>query len=313
MRFMGHIIVQFIAAFIIITAAEASEDDESYIISHNMWCHKINVAKGFVRENPNHEDRQTLTQKDENELEDKARRELLLQLRAIIGTFTPILFNVNEISLSPLAIVSTMDYLDSYVDGILFRVDIYNARILVTTHTLLSNWLAGNECGLERGVTDIHLELLDPIFYREAMTDDPEFDKIAELPIVAPAYSKTAFAFLAHGDDPVNGGGGFEIYVGVEFAKRIYIVGANPPFDNLPTIPECDIETRQFRAAADQAWAKAVASKPHDESLVRQSRFFRAKAWPILVKCFNSNAKTQPFFQDWVKEAQFLADNLQPD
>lgn len=312
MRVIGHIIVCLFFTFITVTKAEAVDDDTSYIIAHNAWCHEINIAKRAVTEDNKYNTQKIVTQKDESELEGKARRELLLRLRAIIGTFEPIYFNVNEISLSPLAIIS-MDYFDSYVDGILFGVDIYDARILITDHALLSNWLAGDECGQKRSGTDIHLELLDPMFYREAMTDYPDFDKIVELPIVAPAQSKTAFAFLAHGADPVNGGDGFEIYVGVEFAKRIYIVGANPPFDDLPAIPECDIETQQFRAAADQAWAKAFASKPPDRSLIRQSRFFRAKAWPILVKCYNSTAKTQPFFQDWVKEAQFLADNLPPD
>ena len=221
-----------------------------------------------------------------------AVEQLTTAIRAVTGPVT-----IKGMPATGASNVDTLDKRDSgfgHLDGLAFDSERDKIRVVVTTTTLLQQWLRQRrEDGLPQ---TIDAALRSSEFYYWAIYDSA-FAKYADLPITKPAGASAAFAVLGVRGNGDLKGAPEEIGIVVIQGDKVFYVDVR---DALKTglIPACE-------KVWTQMMAKPVNKKDPRGDLKREDDAMAAH-----TKCFAKAAPQQPWFAAAVKKAQSQLDLL---
>ncbi|MBR0829748.1 hypothetical protein JQ596_29870 [Bradyrhizobium manausense] len=221
-----------------------------------------------------------------------ALEQLATALRAVTGPVT-----IKGMPKDGTSNVDTLDKRDSgfgHLDGLAFTSEGDKTHVVVTTTTLLKQWLrTRREDGLQQA---IDAALRSSEFYYWAI-QDAAFAKYADLPITKPAGATAAVAVLGvRGNGDLKGTPG-EIGVVVIQGEKVFYVDVREALKT-GLIPACE-----------KVW-KQMMAKPINKKDPRGDLKHEDEAMAAHTKCFAKEAPQQRWFAAAVKKAQSQLDLL---
>lgn len=150
---------------------------------------------------------------------ERARAELELQLRAIVGANAPQGFGAGKLNLTTLF---SGDQGFGVLDGLLFAHDIDKDGVIVTTRTLFMRWLRGhkNWWDKESMPAEPRAAFRTEAFYTQAVATDAAIVRFAEIPLGA---GGTSYAMLASRTQSEIPNGADEVFVAAIKGERAFI------------------------------------------------------------------------------------------
>lgn len=259
------------------TQANAASPEQHYLEMRDRYIAKFSKSE---------------TDEESSKQHTAALEQLTTAIRAVTG---PVTFK--GMPANATSNVDTLDSRDSgfgHLDGLAFDSEADKTRIVVTTTTLLKQWLRKRrEDGLPQ---TIDAALRSSEFYYWAIYDSA-FAKYADLPITKPAGASAAFAVLGVRGNGDLKGAPSEIGVVAIQGEKVFYVNVR---DALKTglIPSCEKIYKQMMA-------KPVNKKDPRGDLKREDDAMAAH-----TTCFAKAAPQQPWFAAAVKKAQAQLDRL---
>ncbi len=177
--------------------------------------------------------------------------------------------------------------------------------VVVTTPGLLAAWLKAHKTNLQAAPRSDE-------FYRAALSTDAAVVSFAPLPVIKPAWAKTAFGVLAIRTQDLVGSAPKEMDIVVVGAERAYAVTAKLAAP-VGAIAACEKSRQQVKAQAEAAWAAYERSGKKNEALSDKATKLDEQSDTAYTQCFATRAREASGFAAAVKQAQALIDALPPN
>ncbi|MBR0712831.1 hypothetical protein [Bradyrhizobium liaoningense] len=272
--------MKWLAALLLLafaTTANAASPEQHYLEMRDRYIAKFSKSE---------------TNEESSRQHTAALEQLATALRAVTGPVS-----IKGMPADAASNVDTLDKRDSgfgHLDGLAFASEGDKTRVVVTTTSLLKQWLRQRrEDGLPQA---IDAALKSSEFYYWAIYDSA-FAKYADLPITKPAAATAAVAVLGVRGNGDLKGNPDEIGVVVIQGEKVFYVAARDALKTEP-IPACEKVYKQMMA------------KPVDKKDPRGDLKHEDEAMAAHTKCFAREAPQQRWFAAAVKKAQSQLDLL---
>jgi hypothetical protein len=279
------------------SAAFAATPEETYVVARDAFIAKFNPPGDPVAPSE-------ATSKEE----ERARAELLKQMRSLIGPL-----NVRGFSSESAYNVGTLfkgDLETGILDGLVFIKD-KDVRLVVTTTGLTDRWIKSPDgLAADEGTVpkDVRAALAQDAFYTRATSADAAVGNFGELPVTKPAGVDFVFAMLAARRQDFFPAPASEMLIGAIVPPRVYILSA--PITNIKMMPPCE---KLFKDAAIKAekMYEAIEKSPNQQgTIVDDVDRLRERGDQAMRKCFAQRVKSDPAFAKLTKQAQDYVDAL---
>ena len=228
---------------------------------------------------------------------DKAIRDLEQQLKPIVGPFSasdfPAEGKLNLVSLFADDIGFGM------LDGLIYGEGESDKSIVVTTDSLLDEWLLAHPKGRSRDdiPTSAAAAVKTEDFYAQAVNSDATAANYGEIPVAAPPGAKFAHAMLSLiGNGPLVPGTPDRIFVALEQGGRVFIVSEKLTAPVAP-IPACDTAGADITKKADAADGAFMKGGGKNKKLLDKVEKLRDEADAAVCACFAGKVKGTPAFK----------------
>jgi hypothetical protein len=286
------IAVSFALLLALPAAASAASPEQAYLAARDAYVKAFSHGEADPDPDP--------------EKHTRALADLETQLRKIIGPTTLAGFPAEgKIHLDTL---STEDEGFGLLDGLAYAIPLDDKAIaekvsvVVTTRTLFETWLRAHKTNLQAAPKSDD-------FYRQALSTDSAVVVFAQLPVVKPAWARTAFGVLAIRTQDLVGSTPDEIDMVVVGAERAYAVTAKLEVAVGP-ITACEKPRQQLKAQAQAAWAAYERSGKKNEALSDKATKLEEQSDTAYVQCFATRPHDASGFAAAIKQAQALIDAL---
>jgi hypothetical protein len=278
-------------------AAFAATPEESYIAARDAFIAKFNPPGDPVAPSD-------ATSKEE----ERARAELLKQMRSLIGPL-----NVKGFSGESAYNVGSLfkgDIESGILDGLVFTKD-KDVRLVVTTTGLTERWikspdgLAADDGAIPR---DVRAALTQDPFYTRATSADAAVGNFGELPVTKPAGVDFVFAMLAARRQDFFPVPASEMLIGAIVPPRVYILSA--PVAKIRMMAPCEKLFKDAAAKADRMFEANEKSANKKDGVVDEVDHLREQGDEAMRKCFAQRVKSDPAFAKLTKQAQEYIDAL---
>jgi hypothetical protein len=286
-----------IALTLLGSAAFAATPEDSYIAARDAFIAKFNPPGDPVAPSD-------ATSKEE----ERARAELLKQMRSLIGPL-----NVKGFSGESTYNVGSLfkgDIETGILDGLVFTGG-KDVRLVVTTTGLTERWVKSPDgLGADDGAVpkDVRTALTQDPFYTRATSADAAVGNFGELPVAKPAGVDFVFAMLAARRQDFFPAPASEMLIGAIVPPRVFIVSA--PIANIKMMPPCEKLFKDASAKADKMFEANEKSPNKKESIVDEIDQLREQGDEAMRKCFAQRVKSDPAFVRLAKRAQEFVDAL---
>jgi hypothetical protein len=242
--------------------------------------------------------------------EQRARADLEAQLRKIIGPSPVKGFPPQGSSNLQGLVEGELGF--GQLDALTYATKDGKLRLVVTTPTLLSRWLARHKNWWKANNVpqDVNAALRSESFYTQAISSDASIARFAEIPVTKPASASTAYAMLSMSRQDIGPGVPEEIIVSVARPDRVFILSAAASTKITP-IKACDAVWEASERKAKTLYDAYQASGLKDQKVFDQYTRTQEEGDAAFRRCFNERAKNEPFFAALTRQTQELVNRLQ--
>jgi hypothetical protein len=248
--------------------------------------------------------------KQATKFEQAAMRDLEKRMQAVIGK--PALKGVSPNGKYNVEALMSGDIGFGTLDGLAYTSKDDKTRIVVSTETLASKWLADHKDWwkkLENPPQELPAAIRTEPFHTQATSAGAAVAIYAELPVTKPAAAKAVAAMLVTRRQDIGPSAPDEILVSAVQGGRVYIVSQRVEGKAKP-IPAC---TEIFDRAMKEAEVLSEAyraSNLKDEKSLDDSWKKQEEGDIGMRKCFGDRVKSESYFGELTRMAQALLDGL---
>lgn len=276
------VFVSLLSVLTVSTASTAASLEEKYLETRNGFIRQFGKSAAPVDDGP-------------------ALAELEKQLRTLVGPI-PMEGCQKPGRINLLTLQDKTGF--GQVDGL--RFDCGPGSVMVTTKGLLESYLAE------------HPKLPKPWaqlsrseeFYRLAFYSDAAVICYTDLPVQNADNRAFAHAFLGVTAQDIGPLVPSEIFVFVSKGNRIFLVQI-PAETGVTQIPQCRNEWTTFEKKSSQAFDAYRSSHLQNKKAIEDSLRYRQQGFEAYRRCYDREARNQPFFTPLKKQAQSIVSRLQ--
>jgi hypothetical protein len=279
--------------------AEAASLEDSYLAARNRYITK------FKKLEQSGQDGDALSKQEEQALSDLGQ-----QLQRIIGQVAIKGFSSQgKINIDTL---SSGDVGFGQLDGLAYSSQAGKEQLVVTTETLLRDWLRAHKNWWEKqknAPQKVEDALRSEPFYTQAISSDAAVFKYAEVPVNKPASAQFVVAILDARSQDMGPRTPDELIVSLVQGGKVFIA-TEPVKTKIDPIPACDAIAKEAQSKSDKAQADYAASGLKNEKLFDESTHLREQGDRDFRKCFGEHARHEGFFAALTEQAQALVERL---
>jgi predicted enzyme related to lactoylglutathione lyase len=191
------------------------------------------------------------------------------------------------------------------VDGL--RFDSEHEQLFVTTAGLLNAYLQQHK----ELPTELDKLAKAEEFYSSVFNWDAAVTHFADVPVTTTNDKSFAYAFLGLWAQEIGPFPPKHLFVFFGNGDRVFVVSTEVQ-SNIDQIAECKDVWDGFKKKSDAASAAYQASELKDEKATDDDmRRYEDEGFRAYCRCFEQQAKMDPFFKQLTKQAQTLVDTLQ--
>ena len=280
-------------------AAEAASLEETYLLARNRYIAKFKKLEVSAQAGD------ALSKQEKQALSDPEQ-----QLRRIIGDIA--IRGFSSQGKTNFDTLSTGDVGFGQLDGLAFSSQDGKAQLVVTTETLLHDWLRTHKNWWEReknAPQKVEDALKSEPFYTQAISADAAVFKYAEVPVKKLASAQVVVAILDARSQDMGPRTPDELIVAVVQDGKAFIA-TEPVKAKINPIPACDEIAKDADSKSDKAQADYAASGVKNEKLFDETIHLREQGNRDFRKCFGERARREGFFPTVTQQAQSLIDRL---